>query len=62
MEEDENFDLDIALRKIHEWSLEDGDLGRDYWYRVGKLLNEAAGMRAEINALSKELECYRAKQ
>jgi hypothetical protein len=55
-------DLEIALRKIHELALADGDLGYAYWYQVGQLLRRAAGMQAEIDALSKELEQCRAKQ
>ncbi|MEW9584722.1 hypothetical protein [Paraburkholderia sp. DGU8] len=55
-------DLEIALRKIHELALADGDLGFEYWQQVGQLLRRAAGMQAEIDALSKELEQCRAKQ
>lgn len=54
-------DLEVALRKIHELALADGDLGNAYWYEVGQLLRRAAGMQAEIDALSKELEQCRAK-
>jgi hypothetical protein len=49
-------DLEIALRKIHELSMADGDLGYAYWYEVGQLLQRAAGMQAEIDVLAKELE------
>jgi hypothetical protein len=55
-----NLDLEIALRKIHELAMEDGDLGYAYWYEVGQLLRRAAGMQAEIDLLKKELERYRA--
>lgn len=61
MPSENNLDLDIALRKIHELSLEDGDLGHAYWYEVGQLLRRAAGMQTEINLLAKELERCRAK-
>lgn len=54
-------DLDIALRKLHELGLAEGDLGYEYWYRVGQLLKRAAGMQSEIDALSRELEICRAK-
>ena len=55
-----NLDLEIALRKIHELAMADGDLGYAYWYEVGQLLRRAAGMQAEIDLLSKELERCRA--
>ena len=55
-----NIDLDIAIRKLHELGLEDGDLGYAYWYEVGQLLRFAAGMQAQIAELSKELEQMRA--
>ncbi|NYH26018.1 hypothetical protein [Paraburkholderia bryophila] len=55
-----NLDLEIALRKIHELSMADGDLGYAYWRDVGQLLQRAAGMQAEIDSLAKELEGCRA--
>lgn len=55
-------DLDIALRKFHELALADGDLGYEYWHRVGQLLRRAAGMQSEIDALSRELEKCRARR
>lgn len=54
-------DLEIALKKIHELSLEDGDLGREYWHAVGQLLRRATGMQDEIDSLAKELERCRAR-
>ncbi|MBB0026139.1 hypothetical protein DEE38_20475 [Ralstonia pickettii] len=62
MSSENQIDLDIALRKLHELALADGDLGYEYWYRVGQLLRSAAGMQSEIDALSRELEKCRAKQ
>lgn len=50
-----NLDLEIALRKIHELAMSDGDLGYAYWYEVGQLLRRAADMQAEIDLLTKEL-------
>lgn len=58
---DNEIDLDLALRKLHELALEDGDLGYEYWYGISQLLKRAAGMQAEIDALSRELEACRAK-
>ncbi|RKE34691.1 hypothetical protein B0G76_0710 [Paraburkholderia sp. BL23I1N1] len=60
MNADNDIDLEIALRKLHELGLEDGDLGYAYWYQVGQLLKRAAGMQALIDALSEELEQSRA--
>lgn len=53
--------LDIALRKIHELALAEGDLGYEYWHQIGRLLRRAAGMQGEIDALSRELELCRAR-
>lgn len=58
---DNEIDLDIALRKLHKLALEDGDLGREYWYRISQLLKRAASMQAQIDALSRELDAYKAK-
>lgn len=60
MPAENRLDLEIAFRKIHELGLEDGDLGYAYWYEVGRLLRRAAGMQAEIDSLSRELERCRA--
>ena len=40
-----DIDLDIALRKLHQLQLEDGDLGAEYWLQISKLLREAASYR-----------------
>lgn len=61
MSEDNGIDLEIALRKIHELALADGDLGYAYWHQIGQLLKRAAGMQAEIDALDEELERCRAQ-
>lgn len=53
-------DITIALRKIHELAMAEGDLGYEYWYRVGQLLKRASGMQVEIDCLRKRLECCRA--
>lgn len=54
-------DLEIALRKIHELAMADGDLGYEYWHQVGQLLRRAAEMQGEIDALNQELELCRAR-
>ena len=61
MSEDNGIDLEIALRKIHELALADGDLGYAYWHQIGQLLKRAGGMQAEIDALDEELERCRAQ-
>jgi hypothetical protein len=61
MASENQIDLGIALRKFHELALAEGDLGYEYWYRVGQLLKRAASMQTEIDALSRELEICRAK-
>lgn len=54
-------DLDVALHKLHKLAREDGDLGREYWYSISQLLKRAASMQAQIDALSRELDAYKAK-
>lgn len=54
------FDLAIALRTIHELAMAEGDLGYEYWHGIGKLLQRASSMQAEIDSLGVELERYRA--
>lgn len=54
-------DLEIALKKLHELAQEEGDLGREYWNAVSKLLERAAGMQSQIDSLSIELEVCRAQ-
>ncbi|MEW9898403.1 hypothetical protein ABWL39_07215 [Chitinivorax sp. PXF-14] len=39
-------DLEIALNKLHELSMQDGDLGFEYWYSISHLLKRAAGTQA----------------
>lgn len=58
MNSENQIDLDIALRKIHELAMAEGDLGYAYWYQVGQLLRRAAEMQSEIDMLADELkEC-----
>lgn len=58
---DNHIDLDIALRKLHQLGLDDGDLGYAYWHEVAQLLKQAAGMQSRIHELSRELEQCRAR-
>ena len=61
MPSDNQIDLDIALRKIHELALSDGDLGYAYWHQVAQLLRRAAEMQGEIDALNQALELCRVR-
>ena len=61
MHSDNQIDLRVALQKIHELSMGDGDLGHAYWYKVGQLLQRAAEMQSEIDMLAKDLEQCRAQ-
>lgn len=38
MHSENHIDLEIALRKIHELAMAEGDLGYAYWYEAGRLL------------------------
>lgn len=60
MSAENHIDLTIALKKIHDLAVAEGDLGYEYWYKIGTLLKRAAGMQSEIDALNKELERCRA--
>lgn len=62
MNSENQIDLEVAFRKLHELALEDGDLGYEYWHRIAELLKRAASMESEIEALSQELEKCRAKR
>ncbi|CAH2903769.1 MAG: hypothetical protein PCALPYG88_6956 [uncultured Paraburkholderia sp.] len=51
MSPESHIDLAIALKKLHDLAMEDGDLGYAYWHQVGQLLRRATGMQAEIDSL-----------
>lgn len=55
------FDLAIALRTFDRLGLDDGGLRYAYWNDVGQVLKRAAGIQAQIDAFSKELEQCRAR-
>lgn len=61
MNSENQIDLNIALRKIHELAMADGDLGYAYWYKVGQLLRRAAEMQSELDMLAEELKECRAQ-
>jgi hypothetical protein len=45
---DTNFDLSLALSKLRELSLADGDLGYEYWTKVATLLSAVPAMQQRI--------------
>ena len=49
-------DLAIALRKIHEWSTAEADLGRDYWRSVARLLEDANTLQARVEDLRAQVD------
>jgi hypothetical protein len=61
MKPERTFDLTIALRTFDQLGLENGGSRYNYWNDMGQLLKRAAGMQAQIDALSKELEQCRAR-
>jgi hypothetical protein len=60
MSTENELDLTIALKKLRELAVAEGDLGYEYRYKVGKLLQRANSRQAQIDSLSKELERCRA--
>lgn len=62
MTSENRIDLNIALRKLHELAVADGDLGYEYWHQIAQLLRRAASMEAEIETLTQELEKCRARR
>lgn len=51
----ESLDLSVALKKMHELGLADGDLGYAYWYAVAKLLKSADQMAQRVRDLEAEV-------
>jgi hypothetical protein len=47
----EPLDLSIALRKLHELALAEGDLGYAYWFAVARLLKDAQRMADRVRDL-----------
>ena len=41
-----DLDLEPALRQMHQWGLDDGDIGYAYWHAVMQLLRAACGLDA----------------
>ena len=51
----EQIDLEIALKKLHQLQLEDGDLGAAYWLSISKLLKDADDFRRRAMAAEERL-------
>lgn len=51
----EPLDLSIALRKLHELALAEGDLGYAYWYAVARLLKDAQRMAERVRDLETQV-------
>ncbi|QYJ21046.1 hypothetical protein KYT87_26140 [Achromobacter sp. ES-001] len=58
----ETTDVSIALKKLHQLALEDGDLGAMYWHSISRLLRSVAELQRENKELRKALSaCERAR-
>lgn len=57
---DSQIDLEVALLKFQEFASADERQDYAYWRQVGQLLQRAADMQIEIEALNTELERCRA--
>ncbi|AKZ64672.1 hypothetical protein F506_20240 [Herbaspirillum hiltneri N3] len=51
-----SIDLDVALKKLHQLQLVDGDLGAQYWYQISLLLKEAAQYRQRALSAEQRLD------
>lgn len=50
-----NIELGIALKRLNELQLEDGDLGAEYWREVSTLLRNAQQYRERAENAEKKL-------
>jgi hypothetical protein len=51
---DIDVNLDLALKKLHELALADGDLGYTYWFKISKLLKAAPELARHIRILERQ--------
>ncbi|WP_348635315.1 hypothetical protein [Herbaspirillum sp. LeCh32-8] len=51
----EEIDLDIALKKLHQLQLEDGDLGAAYWLSISNLLRNTVAYHQRAVAAEEKL-------
>jgi hypothetical protein len=55
-----NIELDVALKRLNQLQLEDGDLGAEYWFQIASLLREAQQYRARAEVAEKKLRLIQA--
>jgi len=55
----EDIDLSIAIEKLHQLQLEDGDLGAAYWLSISKLLKASGEYRDRAIAAERKLRKIR---
>ena len=51
----EPLDLSIALKKLHELAMAEGDLGYAYWYAVAQLLKDSQRMAERVRDLEAQV-------
>lgn len=54
-----DLDLQPALRQMHQWGLDNGDLGYAYWDETSKLLVSAQALQARLQLLEAEVSLLR---
>lgn len=59
---EEQLDLSIAFRKLHELGLEDGDLGYAYYSQVATLLKSVPTLKARVTELERQVADLLEKQ
>ena len=52
-------DLQPALRQMHQWGLDNGDLGYAYWHEISKLLISTQALEARLQHLEVEVSLLR---
>jgi hypothetical protein len=55
---DTKLDLSIALQMLHELARQEGDLWREYWEQVSKLLRSVPRRHERIRLLENELAAF----
>lgn len=59
MDMHEDIDLSIALKKLNQLQLEEGDLGAAYWLSISKLLKASGEYRDRAVAAERKLRKIR---
>ena len=55
-----NIELDIALKRLNQLQMEDGDLGAEYWLQIASLLREAQQYRIRAEVAERKLRLIQA--